>query len=278
MKKLLLLPVFFLALMAYAYAGVADMPEVTSDATQAFVNGAIVVKGEGSAPERPLSQAQRRILALRAAKVVALREAAEVIDGVTINGDTTIENASAHSDTVRTAVQGVIKGAVVIREVYDPLAGLAVVYVSVPMAGERGLMGALLPQVSGLAPALTPFQAAGAGLSGGYDGVIVDARDVDLRPALINRIVTKSGEVIYDPSKAHEAAVREKGPAAYTNSVEKARGLLSDRGSHNPIVVKAESVNGSTDAVLSASDAAAVFSSNQAANFLDSARVVFVLK
>src|SRR5574337_282209 len=178
-------------------------------------------------------------MALRAAKVVALREVTEIVDGVSVNGETTVVNAAAESDVVRTTVQGIVRGAQVIREAYDPLSGMAVVYVSVPMTGPNGLIGQLLPQVIPLVPQqqmplfLPPADAI---QPKDYDGLILDVREKPFKPALINRILTKNGEVVYDPAKVAQEILVERGAAEYTNDVGKARALLSERGSSNPIV------------------------------------------
>ena len=34
-----------------------------------------------------------------------------------------------------------------------------------------------------------------------YDGLIIDATEQNFRPALINRVFTPKGELLYDPSK-----------------------------------------------------------------------------
>lgn len=260
-----------------------DLPQVVTDPKQAFVTGSIVVKGEGAAPsDKGLSAAQKRILALRAAKVTALREIAEIIDGVAVSGDTTVVNAAVQSDTVRASVQGLVKGAQVIKEVYDPLSEMAAVYVSVPMTGPNGVLGALLPQVIPVLPQVqAPLyqpQAPVETRDARYDGLILDVRDRPFRPALINRVVAKNGEIIYDPAKVAQNILVERGAAEYTNDIGKAKALLGERGSSNPLVVRANGVVRSTDVELAPEDAGAVYSANQASNFLEGAKVVFVLK
>ncbi|OGP15203.1 MAG: hypothetical protein A2054_05755 [Deltaproteobacteria bacterium GWA2_55_10] len=272
MRRLLLTAFFALVFAAAAIAAALEMPSETPDAKDAFIKGAITVKGEGYAPDKPMSEAQKRMLAMRAAKTTALREIAEVLGGVAVTGDTTVENAAASSDVVRTSVQGLVKGAQVIKEIYDPVNATAVVYVSVPVSG---IAGALLPYFSSdESPRFQPLVSQ-PGLS--HDGLIVDARGTGFRPALINRIITQGGEVLYDPSKAAPEVVAENGPAAYTDSIDKAFAMLLKRGSANPLVVKAAGATRATDAELGPEEASAVFSSNQTGRFFVNAKVVFVL-
>lgn len=268
MRKLLFLTLFLF--IAALPVRAESVPRETPDAQAALVNGAIVVKGEGAAPHGPFTMAQKRIMALRAAKAVAFREASELLDGVTVSGETTVLNASVESDMVRASAESIIKGASVVKEEYDPASGTAAVYLSVPM---QGVAAAIVPQLSGLLPQMPQYNPAMAASTAGYDGLVIDVRGLPFKPALFNRILTKSGEAVYDPSKVLTGSALP----AYTNGINEAKAILSKRGSVNPLVVKASGVAGQTDAELGPIEATAVFYSNQASKFLEAAKVVFVL-
>ncbi|MBI5971259.1 MAG: hypothetical protein HY884_08925 [Deltaproteobacteria bacterium] len=283
MKNLLLAP--FLILVFAFNAASQDVPSENRDFKQAFMAGSqgLVVKGTGAAPsDRPLSQAQKKMLALRAAKLVAIRELAEVIKGIPITGETHIKDMAVASDTFRTTVDGFVQGAQVIKETYDQMNEEAVVYVAMPMTGTNGVVGTLLlPAILNSPPAgssYAPPVAAAAPTGQNNDGLILDVRDQPFKPALINRVLTKNGEVVYDPAKVAQNILVERGAAEYTNDVGKAKALLSERGASNPLVVKAGGVVKGTDAEVGPDDATAIFRSNQTANFLEGAKVVFVLK
>ncbi len=279
MKRSLVLPFIIVTLLAGVLFAEGEQKErETADLKQAFISGALVAKGEGAAPtQADLTYSQKRILALRSAKVVALREAAEIINGVRVSGETKVANAAAESDTIRTAVRGIIRGGQVIKETYDPVSGTGVVFVSIPL---NGLAGQLVPQMGSILPATNPeYSPRGdAILAGTYDGLIVDSRDLPLKPALINRVITKDGELIYDPSALPQNVLVERGPAGYTNDIEKARAILAAWGSKNPLVVRAAGVVRSTDAEVAPVDARLIFGSNQDNKYLQAAKVVFVIK
>jgi len=268
MRKLLFITLFLLVAVLPVRA--ESVPQETLDAQAALVNGAIVVKGIGASPQGPFTLAQKRIMALRAAKAVAFREAAELLDGVTVSGDTTVFNASVESDIVKTSAEGIIKGASVVKEEYDIASGTAAVYLSVPM---QGVAAALVPQIPGLLPQMPQYNPAMAASTAAYDGLVIDVRGLAFKPALFNRAVTKSGEAVYDPSKVLKGSALP----AYTNGINEAKAILSKKGSVNPLVVKASGVAGQTDAELGPIEATAVFYSNQASKFLEAAKVVFVL-
>jgi len=110
------------------------------------------------------------------------------------------------------------------------------------------------------------------------DGIIVDVRNFDFKPALVNRILTENNEVLFDPSKVLNQVLIERGCGGYTTDLQKAKALLASWGSKSPMVLKGKTVQNVTDAVVSVDDAAAVFAYDQQYNMLAQARVVFVLK
>ncbi|WP_319780131.1 hypothetical protein [Maridesulfovibrio sp.] len=110
------------------------------------------------------------------------------------------------------------------------------------------------------------------------DGIIVDVRDFDFKPALVNRILTEKNEVLFDPSKVLNQVLIERGCGGYTTDLQKARALLETWGSKSPMVLKGKTVQNVTDAVVSVDDASTVFVYDQRYNLLAQARVVFVLK
>jgi hypothetical protein len=261
---------------------------ITKTATQAFVNNCIVVEGEGLPSKDASSPGQKRLTALRAAEVVAYRRLAELLDGVTIAGDTMTRDLALRYDVVRVAVSGFVKGAQVVYREYNEKEETALVLVKIGMKGpssygemvyskiikEASTSGELLlqkekKQFTAPKPAI---------LEASYDGLIIDATEYGFRPALINRVFTLKGEVLYDPAKVQEKILVEHGCGDYTNSVEKARSALQTRGAQNPMVIKAAGTVNPADLKVADDDAVKIFSANQKANFLSNAKVAFVLK
>lgn len=281
MRRFLLFPLFFVLFVTSVFAATGDnIPAPVTDQATAFVSGSIIVRGEGAAgADTGYSPSQKRLMAMRAAKVDALREATGIINGVMVSGETTVVNASARSGKVSASVAGIVRGAEVVKEVYDPISGEASVYLSVPMTGEGGLVGQLMEHIAPMYkrgyPAFQPLQGA---MAGTYDGLIVDVRATPFKPALINRLVTGAGEIVYDPASVTLEVLARRGAAGYTNDIGKARAILSERGSKNPLVISAASVINSTDVVITPEEAGAVVLSDRSANFLENALVVFVLQ
>ncbi|MEK9848284.1 MAG: LPP20 family lipoprotein [Rhodospirillaceae bacterium] len=57
------------------------------------------------------NKSERRLMAIRAARILAMRQLTEQVHGIKIDGDATVLDAVVQSDTVRTRVSGIIRGA-----------------------------------------------------------------------------------------------------------------------------------------------------------------------
>lgn len=282
MKRFIIIFAFlFLAMPILAMA--EQPPKEVANITQAFIKGGLVIKGEGLPKKDAATPGEKELTAKRAATVVAQRNMAEVLNGVIISGQTTVKDLVLESDQIRSTVEGMIKGAQVVYEAYDAYKSIAVVYLAIKIDGVDGLNGQLLPQILSTlpqptAPAYAPTAALPAEPAQPYDALILDIKEHAFKPALINRILAQNGEILYDPTKIAQNILVERGAGDYTNDVGKAKALLSERGAKNPLVVKAAGVVKFTDVQVSGDDAANIFTANQKANFLEGAKVVFVLK
>jgi len=80
--------------------------------------GPVILKAKGSAipPPDVVNPAQARLMALRAAKIEALRNLLEQAQGVTIIANSTVGEFILKSDVIRSKVEGFVKGAWVSEE------------------------------------------------------------------------------------------------------------------------------------------------------------------
>lgn len=247
-------------------------------------------------------EGQSKFKALTAAKVVAQRELVEVIQGLTLSGETTVRDGMLQNDTIHTAVKGFLRGAIKCGERYDRAYRFAEVCMKVNLRGKGGLVETILPlakkenmitsnmqpyrpsssEVSYTKPAdstrTEPVVARPSEITNPHDGLIIDARGQNFRPALVNRIITEKNEVIFDPSKIVSSVLVEKGCGGFTNEESKAMALLSNWGAKKPLTVKAKGSANNTDIKVSDDDASAIFIHDKKSNFLAQANVVFVLQ
>lgn len=260
---------------------------ITTTVEQAFVQDAIMVMGEG-VPKKGTTGGQRRLTAKTAAKVVAQRRLAEMLEGVAIVSETTVKDSELVSDAIKTAVTGFIKGTQVVMEDWNKEEETALVIIKVGLSGPKSFAALMYEKIltepkikqelekpAYVPPADVPPLASSPQA---YDGLVIDATDYSFRPALINRIFNAKGEVLYDPAKISQKVLVEQGCGEYTNSVDKARAALGKRGVKNPLIVKAAGTVSPSDLQVSDSVAVQIFTANQGNGFMADARVAFVLK
>ncbi len=259
---------------------------VTKSPEDAFVNDYVLVVAEGLPSATAKSPAQKRLTAKRAAMALAYRQLAEFIDGVAVVGDTLVKDAELQYDVVRTAVAGFVKGAQPVFEEYNEKEESAIVIMKIGMTGPTGFGKIMYEKLVGDPnvqkgvlednPSFKP--AAPAALEDRYDGLVIDATEQTFRPALINRLFTPGGEVLYDPSKISQKVLVEQGCGEYTNTVDKAKAALGLRGVKAPLVIKASGTTSPSDLQVSDEDSVRIFSANQKTGFFAEAKVAFVLK
>ncbi len=108
-----------------------------------WTSGEIFATGIGAPPALPVNAAQARAMAERAAFVVALRNLLEIVKGVRVDSESVVDNFMVKSDVIRTRVDGIVKGARVVKTSYLP-DGSVEVLVTMPIKGA--LMDALVPE------------------------------------------------------------------------------------------------------------------------------------
>ncbi|TAL26726.1 MAG: hypothetical protein EPN94_02645 [Nitrospirae bacterium] len=263
---------------------------ITQSTSDAFVNGYILVAAEGLPKADAISPGQKRLTAERAAEVLAYRKLAEFLDGVAVVGDSLVKDAALQYDLVRAAVAGFVKGARVVHKEYNKEDETALVIMKIGMTGPGSFADALYAKIlkpdvkkelieqPQQQPPAPQYKHKPVPLEEKYDGLVIDATEQNFRPALINRLFSQKGEVLYDPSKISQKVLVEQGCGEYTNSVDKAKAALDQRGAKNPLIVKASGSVNPSDLQISDDDAVKIFSANQKAGFFAAAKVAFVLK
>lgn len=272
--------------------------EITSNVEEVFTKDYILVVGEGS-PKKGSVKGQRRLTAITAAKVVAQRRIAELVEGVAIVSETTVKDSELVSDDIKSAVAGLVKGAAVVVQDWNENSETALVIMKVGTKGSRSVSSALYNKVVELpavkkeseAPVYTPPAPTTSNAaetsstapvkeenSAVYDGLIIDATEQNFQPALINRIFATTGEILYDPAKISQKVLIEQGCGEYTNNTEKAKAALNKRGVSHPLLIKASGIKTKSDLKVSDEDAAKIHAANQSSGFIPKAQIAFVMK
>lgn len=300
-SKILLISLALTGLVNTAHADVVDLKNykiandyikkenitITRAATQVFAQNSIIVVGEG-VPKKGTNGAQRRLTALRAAEVAAQRSLAEILNGVSLIAGTTVGDAATKSKEISSSVATFIKGFSPVVKDWNDREETALVILKTGMNGKDSF-GAMIYDKILNEPNLQdevekPVYAPPAEMPPpppapqDFDGLIIDATTYNFRPALINRIFSHDGQVIYDPARISQKTLVEQGCGDYTNSIDKARAALGKRGVKYPLVVKASGTTSPADLQVSADTANQIYAASKANGFMNDAKVAFVLR
>ena len=253
---------------------------------QQFDNGSInysdrkiQATGIGAIPDIALTNAaQARRAALRIAKVDAMRNLVEIVNGITVDSETTMSDAM-FDDVIKTKVRGMIRGAVQVGDVkYLSDTSIEVVY-EVPMSDiDAAIMFRdLLNEASESVGAGGLESGLSAPTPGAVTGLIIDARGLGVRPAMSPQVLDQNGGIVYGPNNYDRKYAVTNGVAGYSKTPESAS--KDQRVMGNPLIVKAVATAGTnkTDVVIGNSDIMKIKSADSSYGVLRDCRVLIIL-
>jgi len=274
LKKLAL--VFCISVVASLGVAYADLFDGGSQVVESLGTGEVnwsasVIRAVGSgapSPDAP-SVAVARLGAERAAKLDAMRNMLETVKGVRIDSQTTVVNFTTQSDVINSRVDGLVKGARVVKTRYLSDGGVEVV-IEVPITGG------LADTVYGNIPALGTVSVPKVG-NPVFTGLIIDARGTGARPAMSPKIIDEDGKEVYGSAYVSRDFAIKQGIVGYARDVNAAR--QNERVAANPIIVKGLKTigAGSSDIVISNADAAGLRDASKNLSFLEQTRVLIVV-
>ncbi len=178
-----------------------DVSEETSSGEIDWSGNTIRATGTGVLNPENSNIAQARLMAERAAVVVAQRNLLETVQGVRVDSETRVENYMTDYDVIYTRVEGIVKNARQIGpSVYDEHAGIVEVVLEMEIHNPAGLSGAL-------AAALGTQQATSAAISPQtvsfleqYSAIVFDGSEAGLTPSMYPKIYDANGNLLLDTS------------------------------------------------------------------------------
>jgi hypothetical protein len=258
--------------------------------------GYIEAVGIGAPPERFIGKIQARPMALRAAELVAKRNLLEITKGVRIDSTTLVKDFVVESDVINSQVEGIVKGATVVKQDYMS-DGSVEVTVRMPLLGSfsEAIMPKILDKrpvmppkaIAPTSPALPPerppvgrsYTAEPRKPSAGavYTGMVVDARGMQTRPAMSPKILDENGQEVYGSVIVEREFAVQQGMSGYARDLTSAQN--NARVTNNPLTVKAIKTQGAgkSDIIISNADAAALRSAADNLSFMKKCRVMIVL-
>jgi len=255
-----------------------------------WTKGIIMATGIGAPPERYYGKPQARPMALRAAQLDAYRNLLETVKGVRIDSQTTVENYVAQSDVIRSKVEGIVKGARIIKKEYLS-DGTVEVTVAMKLHGnfahlilppeikpEPGIKSfppeTIAPEPKKpTAPTVTPP----ASPPTVFTGLVVDARGIGVKPAMSPKILDEDGREVYGSAYVSREFAIQQGMTGYAKDLTAAQS--NPRVTNNPLTVRGLRSEGPNKAniMIRNDDASKIRSTEKNLSFLKECRVMIVL-
>ena len=262
-----------------------DVSVKSNTGTVLWEENLVCAVGHGRVPN--LKEQGVEDLARQAAVMDAYRHLAGAIQGVQITSDSLMEMLMLKSDTVKTQITGVIRGAQIIDEGTLPNGSYYVKMIA-PFYGTNSIAKAAFPEIMSNNP--TPPPAITAPTISAhevtqvnnvtYTGVIIDAGGLGLQAAMSPVIFDTNGRVVYGASNIDVDFAIQNGMVGYSKSVEDAN--RNERVGTNALVIKAVAVKGGNSStgkvnvVVTPEDADRILISNQKLSYLQHGAVIFV--
>ena len=277
MKNQLIVVLALVCLLAVPVAGNCqegqDLIEQMLKGSINWSEGVVQAVGIGAPSEKHYGKPSARPMALRAAKLDAMRNILEAINGVRIDGSTIVRDYAVESDIIRSRVEGMIQGAEVVKQEY---LSDGTIEITMAMSLRGGFSQLVLPDeikpLESVKP-LTPVEHSSAV----YTGLVVDARGLSTRPAMSPKILDENGQEVYGSAFVSREYAVQQGMSGYAKDITAAKS--NQRVTDNPITVKGLRTEGPgrSDIIISNADASALRSASENLSFMKKCRVMIVV-
>lgn len=229
----------------------------------------ITATGSGAANLKSSSVAVARLNAERAAKLDALRNVIETLQGVQVTGKRSVGDLMSNGE-IKSKVQGLAQGFKVVDTRYYSDGSVDIV-VQMPLNDELNstLMSAVPEAKKKISLSTTGAETA--------SGLVINAQGLGLLPSMAPRLVDEAGKEVYGTTVVEAGVLAEGGLAGYAKDIDQAK---SDaRTGDKPVVIKALRLakNSKTDLVVSNADADKLRAPNTNLKFLTEGRVIIVV-
>ncbi len=230
-----------------------------------------------AAPNPDLPEAAQRAGAIRAATIIALRNALETVKGMFLTSSTTVENFMTTSDEIKTSISGYVMGFEQQGRTKYMSDGSVEITVAIPIDGIGNLGEKLYGDMVTKKPRKTEFEGKKARKEQIFTGLVIDCKGLKLKPALSPKVLDEEGREVYGSAYVSRDWAVKHGIVGYAKEIGAAAKL--SRVGDNPGTVKAMKTDGdnSVDIVISNEDAASVRSAAENLKFLSECRVVLVI-
>jgi len=214
-------------------------------------------RGTGVVDPSVDDESEARLMAERAAVIVAQRNLLEIVKGVRVDSENRVKGLMAGHDAVYAGVDGAVKAARQLGEArYDGAAGTVEVELEVDLYGPGGIAGVLQPALGDAVLTGSPTPEVKRFLQQ-YSSLVLDGGGAGLKPSLFPKIYDEAGNLLLD-TRLYAPDLGQPGAAAMRFISDVDRVLAHPGLQGAPMVVKVREVRGplGTDIVIGGQDAA----------------------
>ncbi len=146
---------------------------------------------------------QAKLMAIRAATVVAQRNLLEIIKGVRVVSETKVQDLMTKSDYVYTRIEGIVKGAQMIGEPIEK-EGMIEVELAIGIYDSSGIAPPIQKGLSIELAKLATLNEKEKEEIKKITGLVIDASGTGAKPAIFPRILDENGNVLFDPAQYYD--------------------------------------------------------------------------
>ena len=224
----------------------------------------VTATGSGAANLKDGNVAVARLNAERAAKLDALRNVIETVQGIQVSGARSAADIMSNGE-IKSRIEGMARGFKIVDTRYYSDGSVDVI---IQMPIDENLTNALVERpkktrkVSAEGPAT-------------WSGLVINARGLNVQPSMAPRIVDESGKEVYGTEVVSEKGLKQGGIASYAKN----EGQATEKVGEKPLVVKALKLvdKSKTDVVISNADADKLRDPNTNLSFLADGKVVLLV-
>ena len=272
-------------------AQTADVFEQMPGGRVNWTQGWVTATGAETPQEKNNGKIVDGQLTLSKATVDAHHKIFETIKAIKVDTRRNVGEYIAQSNIITAKVQDLIKKTPIAKQEY---LSDGTVRITLQMSLYGGFLQLVLPpdikQIESIKPVAAPKKPSKAGDETAsqpvaevppksvYSGLVVDARQLDLNPALVPTISAENGPEVYGTAFVSREFAVQRGISCYINDL--AAALKHERVGPNPLVIKALATGGegNADLIISASDASKVLGASDHLSFLKECRVIVVTR
>jgi len=238
--------------------------------------GILQAKGIGVPPDKYFGKPNASPLALRAAKMDALRNLLEVTKGVQITSQTTVIDYAVEKDTIVSEINGVVRGAQIVSQKYLPN-GTVEIIMQMSLYGNFSQLVLPFTSVNPSHDIFPKKQLEQNKSSRLFTGLVINAKGLNAKPAMSPKILDENGREVYGSAYVSRQYAIQQGMSGYAKTISSA--VANSRVTDNPFQVKGIKTtgHGRSNIVISNADAEKLRSVSEQLSFLKKCRVMIVV-